>query len=128
MQLDKQERQQKLEETFQGVKNPKAEVERGFRFWDVVSAVFALSLLFLRWIRMLTGVLSPFHSVTLGSVPVRCASASASAPAPACASAPGDVESNRIESDDGPVRDLRAVCVCVHVCVCVCLRLFPLHR
>ena len=27
------------EETFQGVKNPKAEVERGFRFWDVVSAV-----------------------------------------------------------------------------------------
>ncbi|RPD76676.1 hypothetical protein L226DRAFT_383065 [Lentinus tigrinus ALCF2SS1-7] len=27
------------EETFQGVKNPKAEVERGFRFWDVVSAL-----------------------------------------------------------------------------------------
>ncbi|KAJ3485935.1 hypothetical protein NLI96_g4593 [Meripilus lineatus] len=25
------------EETFAGVKNPKAEVERGFRFWDVVS-------------------------------------------------------------------------------------------
>ena len=25
------------EETFQGVKYPKAEVERGFRFWDVVS-------------------------------------------------------------------------------------------
>ena len=49
MQLDKQDRQQKLEETFQGVKNPKAEVERGFRFWDVVSAVSALSLLFLRW-------------------------------------------------------------------------------
>ena len=28
------------EETFPGVKNPKAEVERGFRFWDVVSLVF----------------------------------------------------------------------------------------
>jgi hypothetical protein len=28
------------EETFTGVKNPKAEVERGFRFWDVVSSVF----------------------------------------------------------------------------------------
>ena len=28
------------EETFIGVKNPKAEVERGFRFWDVVSSVF----------------------------------------------------------------------------------------
>ena len=27
------------EETFQGVKYPKAEVERGFRFWDVVSAL-----------------------------------------------------------------------------------------
>lgn len=26
------------EETFPGVKNPKAEVERGFRFWDCVSA------------------------------------------------------------------------------------------
>ena len=39
MQLDKQERQQKLEETFQGVKNPKAEVERGFRFWDVVRVI-----------------------------------------------------------------------------------------
>ncbi|KAI0332775.1 hypothetical protein GY45DRAFT_1320700 [Cubamyces sp. BRFM 1775] len=26
------------EETFPGVKNPKMEVERGFRFWDVVSA------------------------------------------------------------------------------------------
>lgn len=25
------------EETFSGVKNPKQEVERGFRFWDVVS-------------------------------------------------------------------------------------------
>lgn len=25
------------EETFPGVKNPKQEVERGFRFWDVVS-------------------------------------------------------------------------------------------
>ena len=35
------------EETFQGVKNPKAEVERGFRFWDVVSAVFcSLTTLF----------------------------------------------------------------------------------
>ena len=67
------------EETFQGVKYPKAEVERGFRFWDVVSAVSALLLLFLRWNRMLTVVLSPFHSVTLGSVPVRCASASAPA-------------------------------------------------
>lgn len=28
------------EETFPGVKNPKSEVERGFRFWDVVSVVF----------------------------------------------------------------------------------------
>ena len=28
------------EETFQGVKYPKAEVERGFRFWDVVSPIF----------------------------------------------------------------------------------------
>jgi hypothetical protein len=27
------------EETFPGVKSPKAEVERGFRFWDVVSTV-----------------------------------------------------------------------------------------
>ncbi|KAH9893231.1 temperature dependent protein affecting M2 dsRNA replication-domain-containing protein [Cubamyces lactineus] len=27
------------EETFPGVKNPKMEVERGFRFWDVVSAL-----------------------------------------------------------------------------------------
>lgn len=26
------------EETFSGVKNPKQEVERGFRFWDVVSS------------------------------------------------------------------------------------------
>jgi hypothetical protein len=26
-----------VEETFPGVKSPKAEVERGFRFWDVVS-------------------------------------------------------------------------------------------
>lgn len=25
------------EETFSGVKNPRAEVERGFRFWDAVS-------------------------------------------------------------------------------------------
>jgi hypothetical protein len=25
-----------VEETFEGVKNPKLEVERGFRFWDVV--------------------------------------------------------------------------------------------
>ena len=40
MQLDKEDRQQKLEETFQGVKYPKAEVERGFRFWDVVRALF----------------------------------------------------------------------------------------
>ena len=55
------------EETFQGVKNPKAEVERGFRFWDVVSAVSALSLLFLRWNRMLTAALFcvPFHSVSV---------------------------------------------------------------
>ena len=30
------------EETFQGVKYPKAEVERGFRFWDVVRATFLL--------------------------------------------------------------------------------------
>ena len=28
------------EETFPGVKNPKQEVERGFRFWDVVSPRF----------------------------------------------------------------------------------------
>lgn len=27
------------EETFSGVKNPKQEVERGFRFWDVVSSL-----------------------------------------------------------------------------------------
>lgn len=27
------------EETFSGVKYPKAEVERGFRFWDVVSVL-----------------------------------------------------------------------------------------
>ena len=26
-----------VEETFTGVKNPRAEVERGFRFWDAVS-------------------------------------------------------------------------------------------
>ena len=32
------------EETFQGVKYPKAEVERGFRFWDVVRATFLLSV------------------------------------------------------------------------------------
>ena len=30
------------EETFQGVKYPKAEVERGFRFWDVVSGLVAV--------------------------------------------------------------------------------------
>ena len=30
------------EETFSGVKNPKGEVERGFRFWDVVCLVFAI--------------------------------------------------------------------------------------
>ena len=30
------------EETFPGVKNPKAEVERGFRFWDCVSGFFRL--------------------------------------------------------------------------------------
>lgn len=27
------------EETFPGIKNPKAEVERGFRFWDCVSTI-----------------------------------------------------------------------------------------
>ena len=32
------------EETFPGVKNPKQEVERGFRFWDVVN--FRLDLAF----------------------------------------------------------------------------------
>jgi hypothetical protein len=32
------------EETFPGVKYPKLEVERGFRFWDVVSALIWLSL------------------------------------------------------------------------------------
>lgn len=26
------------EETFEGIKNPRAEVERGFRFWDAVSS------------------------------------------------------------------------------------------
>ena len=31
------------EETFQGVKYPKAEVERGFRFWDVVRATFCFA-------------------------------------------------------------------------------------
>lgn len=31
------------EETFPGVKYPKLEVERGFRFWDVVSACLPLS-------------------------------------------------------------------------------------
>lgn len=31
------------EETFEGIKNPRAEVERGFRFWDAVS--FHLPLL-----------------------------------------------------------------------------------
>lgn len=30
------------EETFPGVKNPKGEVERGFRFWDCVSAFCSL--------------------------------------------------------------------------------------
>jgi len=30
------------EETFPGVKNPKQEVERGFRFWDIVSYRFFL--------------------------------------------------------------------------------------
>ena len=33
------------EETFPGVKAPRAEVERGFRFWDVVRAVCLLSAL-----------------------------------------------------------------------------------
>ena len=33
------------EETFSGVKNPKQEVERGFRFWDVVSERFCSLLL-----------------------------------------------------------------------------------
>ena len=32
------------EETFPGIKNPKGEVERGFRFWDCVS-VFLLAFL-----------------------------------------------------------------------------------
>lgn len=31
------------EETFEGIKNPRAEVERGFRFWDAVSLHFLLS-------------------------------------------------------------------------------------
>lgn len=30
------------EETFPGVKNPKGEVERGFRFWDCVSGIYSL--------------------------------------------------------------------------------------
>ena len=37
------------EETFSGVKNPKQEVERGFRFWDVVSLACLL---------LITGTLS----------------------------------------------------------------------
>lgn len=45
------------EETFQGVKNPKAEVERGFRFWDVVSA---LSILWLGSCVALESVLTAF--------------------------------------------------------------------
>lgn len=32
------------EETFPGVKNPKGEVERGFRFWDVVSSPLGMLL------------------------------------------------------------------------------------
>ena len=31
------------EETFPGVKNPKGEVERGFRFWDCVSVFYSLN-------------------------------------------------------------------------------------
>lgn len=34
------------EETFPGIKNPKSEVERGFRFWDCVSAFYSLISLF----------------------------------------------------------------------------------
>jgi hypothetical protein len=30
------------EETFPGVKYPKMEVERGFRFWDIVSNIFCV--------------------------------------------------------------------------------------
>ena len=30
------------EDTFPGVKNPKAEVERGFRFWDCVRIIFSV--------------------------------------------------------------------------------------
>ena len=38
------------EETFQGVKYPKAEVERGFRFWDVVRAAVVPPVpLYVRW-------------------------------------------------------------------------------
>jgi hypothetical protein len=33
-------------ETFTGVKNPAAEVERGFRFWDVVSLLLTLVFFF----------------------------------------------------------------------------------
>jgi len=44
------------EETFPGVKGPKSEVERGFRFWDVVSCPFPI-----------TKVVSPSpYSFTLG--------------------------------------------------------------
>jgi hypothetical protein len=38
------------EETFPGVKSPKLEVERGFRFWDIVSGIlFILIFIFLRF-------------------------------------------------------------------------------
>lgn len=37
------------EETFPGVKGPKLEVERGFRFWDIVSGILLIFFSFLRF-------------------------------------------------------------------------------
>ena len=57
------------EETFPGVKNPKQEVERGFRFWDVVSPSVSLLLLLLLcfflllFFRVLRSVQVPVHDV-----------------------------------------------------------------
>ena len=51
------------EETFPGVKNPKQEVERGFRFWDVVSPSVSLLLLLLLFFFLLPF----FPSLSFGS-------------------------------------------------------------
>lgn len=45
------------EETFPGVKYPKAEVERGFRFWDVVSTDSMIPML-LHWFSTLSSLLT----------------------------------------------------------------------